>query len=333
MNQAVGGQTVMLPRGVFTVSLDFELIWGTLDKPKWRRFRRLCRIEREEMVGRLLALFREYDISATWCTVGHLFLDHCSGHSRLHANSRRDPASSEETNPVFYGRALVEQIRRCPTPQEIGCHSFTHAIFDQPECTRAVAEAELGASVRAARDIGLDLTSFAFPRNRVGHVDLLPRFGFTVFRGQDMCWYERTPHRRWFHRLGHLFDVMTAASPAAVLPEWNEDGLWEIPGSMLFTPSHGLRCVIPAGLRVARARKGLREAARTNRIFHLWFHPTDLVVRRNAMLDGLRRVFDTASELRAAGRLTVLPMGGVIDLIAGRRDSPGNSAADAMVAL
>jgi hypothetical protein len=63
--------------GKFTLSLDLELIWGTLDLFGPERFRPFCEIEREEIVERLLDLFVEFDVSATWCTVGHLFLDGC----------------------------------------------------------------------------------------------------------------------------------------------------------------------------------------------------------------------------------------------------------------
>src|SRR5579884_4095100 len=134
--------------GIFTVSLDFELIWGTLDLPHYRRFIPLCSIEREEIVGRLLDLFAEFDLSATWCTVGHLFLDHCGENCTKHPHPvhsssgdvlrrMRDPGTSEAEDPVFYGRKLVELIRNCRIPQEIGSHSFSHRAFTEAKCTRA----------------------------------------------------------------------------------------------------------------------------------------------------------------------------------------------------
>ena len=303
MNQT---PAIQLESGIFTISLDFELIWGTLDKPKHTRFRRLCAIERAEVIDRLIGLFTEYRISATWCTVGHLFLD------RTHDDGMR---SSEVDAPIFYGRDLIDKIRRCSVPQEIGSHTFTHRVFDDPLCTRAVAEQELTSCTEAAQAMGLNLTSFVFPRNRIAHIDLLPQHGFTAFRGQDAQWYAQTSKRRWFHRAGHLFDILSATSPSTVLPVWHEEGIWEIPGSMLFTPSHGLRRIVPARVRVQRARKGLRRAAGNKQIFHLWFHPTDLVVRRDAMLDGLRQILDTATELRERGRLSILPMAGITELM------------------
>ena len=68
-----------LERGVFTLSLDFELIWGTLDLFGPDRFRRACEVERSVVFDRLLALLEELEISATWCVLGHLFLDRCGG--------------------------------------------------------------------------------------------------------------------------------------------------------------------------------------------------------------------------------------------------------------
>lgn len=307
--------------GVFTISLDFELIWGTLDKPKWRSMRAICQEEREDIIGSLLALFHEYSVSATWCTVGHLFLAGCRrDRGYAHPEVRRprlggdprfehDPCTSEAESPLFYGRSLVLQIMRCPTPQEIGAHSFSHLIF--PSSTRETANSELKAFEAAASQLGIRAESFVFPRNQVAHLDLLPRYGFRVFRGPGTDWHQRVAKRGLRHRLSHLSDVLLASTPATVLPEWNQAGLWDVPGSMLYTPSFGLRRFIPASLRVMRARKGLAEAAKTRRIFHLWFHPCDVVVRKKAMLGGLRQILETAAELRAKRELVILPMGRV----------------------
>jgi hypothetical protein len=316
---------VELPSGIFTISLDFELIWGTIDKPKHRRFRRLCTIEREQVIERLLELFAEYRISATWCTVGHLFLDRA-----LDADNARSTGADA---PIFYGRDLVDKIRDCAVPQEIGCHTFTHAIFDDPQCTRSVASRELARSTWIAREMGVGMTSFAFPRNRIAHLDLLPQHGFTAFRGQDTRWYERTSDRRWFHRAGHLVDILCATTPTPSLPVWHPEGIWEIPGSMLFTPSHGLRCMVPAKTRVWRARRGLLAAAKAKKIFQLWFHPTDLVVRKEAMLDGLRQILGIACQLREEGRIAILPLSGIADLLNRREQPHAEIALDEVLSL
>ena len=320
--------TLELPSGVFTISLDFELIWGTLDKPKWRQFQRLCRIERETVIERLLGLFAEFDVSASWCTVGHLFLDRCEASggrkhpeiARLSGTSNqdrfdRDPCTSESEDGIFYGRSLVREIQRCPVPQEIGCHSFSHVLFDERTCSRATAESELGAAVAAAGEMGIVPRSFVFPRNQIGHLDLLGKHGFTCYRGRDASWHQLAESRGALHRIGHLADVLFAAEPPVVSPRLDASGLWEIPGSMLYTPSYGFRRNIPVSLRVTRARKGLARAASERKLFHLWFHPTDLVERMDDMFDGLRQILETASELRASGQMRILPMAGLVETL------------------
>jgi peptidoglycan/xylan/chitin deacetylase (PgdA/CDA1 family) len=312
-------------RGVFTLSLDFELIWGTLDRGA-ETFRRACETERALVIDRLLALLEEFDVPATWCILGHLFLDSCEpsdGHKHpeikppSYSRGGRawfadDPCGTEETDPIFYGRSLVEKIRACPVPQEIGCHSFSHPIFGDPGCSREAAETELAECVRLARESGLEMRSFAFPRNRVGHLDVLREHGFACYRGPEPTWYELERGPRTLRRFGHLVDVLTARRPPVVEPEEALPGLWNLPGSMIYLPMHGPRRFLPVSVRVARARKGLDAAAQSGRVFHLWFHPTNLADEIERAFSGLRRVFEHAASLRAQGRLATMPMSEVL---------------------
>src|SRR5205823_8524259 len=103
-----------------------------------------------------------------------------------------------------------------------------------------------------------------------------------------------------------------ARTPRTVTPEQTPSGLWNIPASMLFTPSHGLRRHIPVSLRVHRACKGLEAAAQQKRVFHLWFHPTDLAENMEPMLSGLRQVLEHGARLRETKQLRILPMGSLV---------------------
>jgi len=310
-----------LERGVFTLSLDFELIWGTLDLFGPEAFRQACEFERAQVVDRLLRLLAELEIPATWCVLGHLFLARCAPQDgRRHPEIvppqhawcpdwfQHDGGGDESGQPIFYGRSLVEKIRSCPVSQEIGCHSFSHVIFGDRGCSRETARSEVAACVRLARELGLELRSFAFPRNSVGHLDVLREHGFRCYRGPGPRWYERDDAPGALGRLAHLADVLSAAEPATVLPEATESGLWNIPGSMIYFPMHGVRRYVPVSRRVARALKGLRAAAAGGRVFHLWFHPTNLADEADAMFAGLREILAQAARLRAEGALRILPM-------------------------
>jgi peptidoglycan/xylan/chitin deacetylase (PgdA/CDA1 family) len=311
-----------LERGVFMLSLDFELIWGTLDLFGTEGFEKACEIERSVVIRRLVDLLAEFEIPATWCVLGHLLLDHCAPRDgRMHPEIvrpthawapgdwfARDPGGTETTAPLFLGRSLVEMVRSCRVPQEIACHSFSHVIFGDPGCSAATAESEVKACVEAARALGVRLRSFAFPRNRVGHLDVLRAHGFEVYRGPGPLWYEQEESAGWRGRLAHLWDVIRAAAPPTVMPVREANGLWNVPGSMIYFPMHGVRRFVSMQRRVKRAVKGMDAAAEERRVFHLWFHPTNLADGTDAMFDGLRSIFAHAAALRRQGVLNVAPM-------------------------
>jgi len=318
-----------LEKGIFTISLDFELIWGTLDLYGTEEyFWEACKIERNEVVDRLLELFNEFEIPGTWCTVGHLFLDKCESNGNgKHPEIVRprhdwykedwfaqDPCGNEKTDPLFYGKSLIEKIQNNPVRQEIGSHSFSHIIFGDKGCSSESARSDIAECVKAAEKFGIKLNSFVFPRDRVGHLDILKEFGFTTYRGAIPKWYEQGEDRSVVKRLAHLWDVLTAAPPPTVLPEYEKNGLLNIPGSMIFFPVQGLRRYIPMSLRVKRAGKGLDEAAREKRIFHLWFHPTNMAFESDQMFAGLRAIIRHAVKLREAGVLEILSMSEITEL-------------------
>jgi hypothetical protein len=285
-------------RAVFTVSIDFELMWGTADRPYAHAFRGLCETERKEVVDRLLELLTRYQIPATWGIVGHLFLD----------EAERNVARMKASDPgrLYHAADLVRRIQTCPVEQDIGSHTFCHIEMDDWACSKTKAELEVQECVHQARKWGIEMKSFIFPRNRVGHLDVLKRHGFSCYRGPEPQWYAN--RRRVVRRLGHLLDIARMATPPSVMPVEQQRGLWNIPGSMLYTPSFGARQVVPVWMRVRRAKAGLDRAVKRNQVFHLWFHPTDLACRKDAMLKGLERIFAYAAKLRSADRLRVKTM-------------------------
>jgi peptidoglycan/xylan/chitin deacetylase (PgdA/CDA1 family) len=328
---AVEPDRVTLERGTFTISLDFELLWGTMDVFGPEVFREACERERSEVFPRLLGLLEAYEIPATWCVLGHLMLGSCARvNGRKHPEIVRpqhswhpddwfvhDPCGDEEGFPVFYGRSLVEALRECPVAQEIGCHGFSHAVFGDPGCSRETAETEVRACVRTARDLGIELRSFAFPRNRVGHLDVLRQHGFTSFRGPEPTWHGGGTGGGTgaLRRAGHLADVLSARRPPTTLPA-RVGGLINLPASMAYFPMHGGRRHIPVSRRVTRIRKGIEDAVGRRRLFHIWFHPTNLAHETDAMLGGLEAVFRDVADRRDRRELEVLSMGGLASRVA-----------------
>jgi hypothetical protein len=311
-----------LEKGVFTLSLDFELIWGTADLGL-DNFKKLCLIEREMVIDRLLQLFEKYQFSATWAVLGHLFLDKCeSKHPEIARSDfawlkedwfAHDPGGIEDENSIHLGKSLVEKIRKSRVPQEIGSHSFSHIVFGDEGCSFETAESEISECVKIAETQGITLKSFVFPRNEIGYLEVLKKFGFTNYRGVEPNWYENRNVPERVRRGLRLFDVLRAATPPTVMPELTKEGLWNIPGSAMFFPMHGFRRHIPMNLRVKRVIKGLNSAVKKKEIFHLWFHPTNMCDELETMFDGLEKILAYASKLQEKGDLEFLTMEQVSD--------------------
>jgi len=308
-------------RPTFVLSLDTELFWGSFDIVSPERFA-MRYPDVRPTIAELLRTLEEYEISATWALVGHLFLASCErgADGRAHPDLPRpryawyqrdwlahDPCSDREHAPLWYGDDLVDLLTTATVAQEIGSHSFSHLVFGDPGCPDAVASADLAACVQLASERGLLLRSFVFPRNVEGHHELLGQHGFQAYRGRDPTWFRSLSGLP--ERAARLADYGAGLHPPVSVPQETMPGLWNIPGSMVLIERRGIRRALPMAARVAKGKAGLARAVREGKVFHLWFHPFNLAHRRAEMLAGLRAILQEATRLRDEGALDIRTMG------------------------
>lgn len=307
----------------FVVSIDLEMSWGAVhhgaphDASPYRAER--------EIVADVLAAMTRHRITATWAVVGHLFLSSCQAQDgRPHPAITRphydwldgdwydlDPTSSVDDDPTWYGSDLVEAIRSCPVPQEIGSHSFGHLIAGDPGCTPEAFRSDL----EAARQVGGELRSFVYPRNSIGHLDVLAEQGFTAYRGP-------MPERfagvdGWKQRLLAMVDQVRPLSSVTVQPAV-QGPLVDVPQTYLLDPGSTTARRLGTGAWARLARRRLRHAVRSRSLFHLWFHTHNFIGRRPRARAGMDLVFGEARKHIDAGRLSNPTMGSLADqLLAG----------------
>lgn len=269
-----GPPTPRLSQGVFLFTVDLELAWGMAHT---RSFHVLEQLRADTSHARqaldaLLESLERYEVPATWAVVGHLFLDRCQRVNGVcHADVARvsqgwydvDPASDIGRAPLFYGRDIVDRIMSSRIQHEIGHHSFSHVPFDS--CSAEVAEAEVAEGQRLARQMGITLRSFVFPRNKVGHVGVLEGHGFRIYRGRNLV--HNVPGGRLGWALGGALDL-AFAPPCQPRARGN---IWEVPSSLYFSESRFPITLLP------RAKLGVLRAARARRIFHVFLHDWNLV--------------------------------------------------------
>ncbi|MCF2206138.1 polysaccharide deacetylase family protein [Halobacterium salinarum] len=295
--------------GVFTISLDTELAWGMFDKSNIDKYKHAYR-NTPEVINRLCELFDEYEIPATWAVVSHL-LEDCDGDHSDRTSPDFEwvndwfgelPCSGGMDKDLWYAPWLIDRIQDCKTEQEVGLHGSTHMQLGADGCSRQHAEEEIGAAVETLRGYGVKPKSFVFPRNDIGHVDMLREHGIEVYRGTDARWYERASIPGSVQPPLRFADEAIRGTPPVVEPV-ERDGVVEIPGTQVFRPSNGGWQYTPGGSSVARAKKGLEHAARTGGVFHLWFHPFNLGHEPERDLERLERVLSVVREFVADGAL------------------------------
>jgi peptidoglycan/xylan/chitin deacetylase (PgdA/CDA1 family) len=297
--------------GTIVVSIDAELAWGfhDLDPVPSERVRNARSGWR-----RLLELLEEFEIPATWAVVGHLFLEECDGVHADHPSAPgwfdRDPGGTFPDDEDWYGPDLIEAVRTSSVGHEIGSHTFSHVEFGKAYATEEIAAAELERSVELASRAGIDLDSLVFPRNDVGHLDLLADHGFVCYRG-------RAPDR-WFdgrlRKPGKLLAYTVGRNPPPlVTPTVDEHGLVDVPASLYLFSLEGLAGTVSSAVRgdpvLRQARLGIDEAIQSDEMFHLWLHPNNILGPGDA--ERLERVFGYVRERVDSTDLRVETMGEV----------------------
>ena len=302
--------------GTVTLSVDAELGWGWHDLE--------CPPSERVEAGRtgwqrLLDLFDEYEVPATWAIVGHLFLDECDGRHDDHPLGndwfRRETGAWRNRPDLRFGADLVRAVQSAGVDHDLGSHTFSHVPLWDSETSRETAREEIERSVGVAESCGLSLDSFVYPRNRVGHRDLLAECGFRAYRGQ------RPTTRADGGRLGRATKLVRGTVPGThppvVEPHVDEYGLVNVPASLyLFGFEGRARTVAEAVYAdpiLLKAKRGIDAVAASDGVFHMWLHPNNLVAERD--LARVEAVLSLVAERRRAADINVATMAGVADAV------------------
>ena len=318
---AVPGTSAPRP-GVFTISLDFELRWGTLDSIPFERYRTNV-LGARRVIPRLVSAFVASGVHATWATVGFLFFDRkdellASLPTVLpdYDNPILSPypylatiGANEREDPYHYARSLVREIAWHPG-QEIGTHTFSHYYCLEDGQTADSFRADLAAAVAAAQPLDLALRSLVFPRNQCNprHLEICRSLGIVTYRGVERAWLyqpeptdQNRPAKRLVRLLDHYVDIsghndFSPDPPAARLP-------MNIPSSRFLRPT-GPGWQLLDGIRLRRILAGMTSAAQNGTVFHLWWHPENFGAQPDANLAFLGRIL--AHYRRLAGSYGML---------------------------
>jgi peptidoglycan/xylan/chitin deacetylase (PgdA/CDA1 family) len=300
-----------MPR--FLISLDFELMWGVREKRTIETYGANI-LGARAAIPMMLALFREHRIRATWATVGMLLfdtkkqlLDALPDLRPTYENTLLDPYASlesigpdESTDPFHFGLSLARTIVECEG-MELASHTFSHYFALDPGQTRDQFAADLEASVRTIETLSERPKSIVFPRNQVNpsYFDICREAGFEAFRGTEGGWIYRAGDSRGntlARRGARLVDAYVSLSGSNAAEPEEHAGLTDLPASRFLRPYSSALGRLD-WLRVRRITTAMETAARTNRTFHLWWHPHNFGASTAKNLDVLRIILRAFQDL------------------------------------
>ena len=310
--------------GQFVISLDFELLWGVRDHSDKQAYGQNV-LGARDAVPRMLELFAARDIRATWATVGFLF---CETKEELTAalpserpaymNPRLsnyayldEVGKDERSDPYYFASSLVDAI--CKTPgQELGTHTMSHYYCLEDGQTLAAFEADLEAAKALADLRGVSLKSIVFPRNQFSpaHLEICARQGITHYRANPHGWAsraakgsEQTPAKRALRLIDAYSGVLGSQT---FVP--GHDGLIDVPASRFLRPCAGKLAAFHP-LHLGAIKRGMTDAAKAGRGYHLWWHPHNFGRSLDANMDGLQQIIDHFAMLRDRHGMQSLTMG------------------------
>lgn len=298
-------------KGTFIISLDFELMWGIIDIATPNDYGRSNVAQVREVIRRLINVFDEYNVKATFASVGMLMLDGVDAIKTVmpvikpsYSNDKLSPYLNgymENINEIhaelYFAPDLIELLKESNNI-EIGTHTFCHYYCNEKGQTLEQFEADLKTAINVANDRGLVIKSIIFPRNQVtqDYLAACAKYGIEAYRGNPKRFFSYPTNKldRIRNQLGRMLDAYlnvgghTSYSYDTVN---SEERPLNIKASRFFRPyERKLSFLEP--LRLRRIKKELLYAAKKGEIYHLWWHPHNFGNNLDENFSNLRNILD-----------------------------------------
>ena len=314
-------------RGVFVISLDFELLWGVRDIMGPDEYGDWI-LGVFDIFPKMLHLFDKYDVSATFATVGFLFADSKREMERYfphlkpnYLNSNLSPynghfktvGNSEVEDRYHFATSLMNLLRQARN-HEIASHTFSHYYCFEEGQKMEEFKADMEAAVLIAKDCGMSLRSLVFPRNQANedYLTVCRDLGFTTYRGTEKTWFYNGSGGAFFRpfkRILRLADSYINLSGDNIYT-WDEvasGSICNIPSSRFLRP-HNPKLRMLESMRLNRIVSGMEKAAKKSKIYHLWWHPHNFGCHQSENLDFLEAILIKYKELEKKYQFRSLTM-------------------------
>jgi peptidoglycan/xylan/chitin deacetylase (PgdA/CDA1 family) len=325
-------------KGIFTISLDFELHWGGFEK--WDLGTRAQYFLNTRLaIPQMLRMFSEYQVHVTWATVGMLLHpDRLSlsnfapqlkpSYTNLQLSAYRfldgdGVGENELVDPFHYAAKLVTAILNEPH-QELGSHTFAHYYCNEHGQTIDQFRADLRSAQNSAQQLyGKTLRSLVFPRNQFNdqYLKVCYEEGIRIVRDNPRDWFWKigsTQNESLWKRVNRGADAywpignkntyrITDLKTTSGLPIC-------LPASRLLRPYRASEFFLN-GLKLRRIKNEMERAAKNGEVYHLWWHPHNFGYFTETNLQDLDDILKFYAYCKERWEMSSLNMGEIALLL------------------
>jgi Polysaccharide deacetylase len=309
----------MFSKGLFCISLDFELHWGGVEKRSLPAYNKYFYNTRE-VIPQILDLFTQFNIHTTWATVGMLFHESAdsllkntpqllptynNGHLSTYNYINEHPlGTSEMDDPFHFAPSLIQLILSTPN-QELASHTFSHYYCNEPGQNATQFREDLKAAQRVAQNFGVTLSSLVFPRNqfREEYLKICFEEGVSSVRSNPGNWFwdinndaKDTLPKKIF-RTADAYVPLSKTCFSLNELSFSKDFPISIPASRFLRPYSSKEYFLH-DLKITRICAEMELAAKENKVYHLWWHPHNFGGNPLQNILGLKKILNTYKRLQ-----------------------------------
>ncbi len=275
-----------MTNGFFTISLDFELFWGVYVSKTVENYAQ--NIQNVHLVvPRLLALFNQYGIHATWATVGLIYNKDLN---ELIANnpdlkpeylnvklSTYDYLKNSTPDPILHFAPQLINLIKHAADQELSSHTYSHIFCLEKGISKEAIRADILKSIEIAKRYQIETKSIVFPRNQYNEqtLEICREAGIQVFRGNELhrlYTQGKIESEKFQTKVYRMMDSYFNITGHHVYQPVKEHGMVNVRASRFLRPFSNTLSFLDF-LKAGRIKRSMTYAAKNHGIYHLWWHP------------------------------------------------------------
>ena len=296
----------MNSNGYFLISLDYELQWGRFDKVVLNEKRKLELENTLELIPKVLNLFADNNIAATWAAVGMMFnknkdewkhnlpstIPSYNNTTLSPYNYFENIEKIDEYDKYFFALNSIKKIINT-VKQELATHTYSHYYCLEQGQTLANFIDDLCKAKQLIEDQNCKMNSLVLPRNQFNqsYNDVCKKLDILTIRTNPKSWYWNAEKDNILRRIFRLIDTFNLLSYSKCVHlnffKKQISHPYFLPSSRFFR-SWKPNSKIINHIKLLRIKLEMTYAAKHKKYYHIWWHPENFGSYPNECLKELK---------------------------------------------